>query len=87
MKMKTPLEKRYQEMHLGHLIFLRPGEEQFITPELIKLATLTGPPGEIIERIKQLEEAGITNVALNVCGSDARELIQEFGREVIAKYR
>ena len=86
MKMKTPMEKRYQEIHLGHLVFLRPGEEQFITPELIKLTTLTGPPGEIIERIKQLEKVGITNIALNVCGTDAREMIQEFGRDVISKY-
>jgi len=86
MKMKTPLEKRYQEIHLGHLIFLRPGEEEFLTPELIKLGTLTGPASEIIERIKSLEEAGITDIALNVCGTDAREMIQEFGREVISKY-
>jgi len=86
MKMKTPLGKRYQEMHLGHLVFVRPGEEQFITPDLIKLATLTGSAGEIIDRIRELEAAGVSNIALNVCGTDARELIQEFGREVISKY-
>jgi alkanesulfonate monooxygenase SsuD/methylene tetrahydromethanopterin reductase-like flavin-dependent oxidoreductase (luciferase family) len=86
MKMKTPLRRRYQEMHLGHLAFVRPGEEKFITPDLIKMSTLTGSAGEIIERIKALEEAGVTNIALNVCGTDAREMIQEFGRDVISKY-
>lgn len=25
MKMKTPLDRRYQEMHSGHLLFIRPG--------------------------------------------------------------
>jgi alkanesulfonate monooxygenase SsuD/methylene tetrahydromethanopterin reductase-like flavin-dependent oxidoreductase (luciferase family) len=85
MKMQTPLAKRYQEMHLGHLAFLREGEEKYLTPELIKLATLTGTPGEIIDRIHQLEDAGITNIALNVCGTDGRQMIREFGNEVIAK--
>lgn len=86
MKMKTPLEKRYQEMHLGHLVFTRPGEEKFITPDLIRLGTLTGSSSEIIDRIRALEAAGVTNIALNVCGTDAREMIREFGREVISKY-
>lgn len=85
MKMKTPLDRRYQEMHLGHEVFLRPGEEAFITPDLIKMGTLTGPPGEIIDRIRELEAAGVNNIALNVCGTDAREMIREFGREVISK--
>ena len=85
MKMGTPLEKRYQEMHLGHLVFLRPGEEKYVSPELIKLSTLTGTPGEIIDRIHQLEDAGVTNIALNVCGTDGREMIREFGNEIICK--
>ena len=85
MKMKTPLEKRFQEMHLGHLAFLREGEEQYLTPELIKLATLTGEAGEIRDRIRQLEEAGVTNIALNVCGTDAAQMIREFGNDIISK--
>jgi alkanesulfonate monooxygenase SsuD/methylene tetrahydromethanopterin reductase-like flavin-dependent oxidoreductase (luciferase family) len=83
--MDTPLERRYQEMHLGHLIFVRPEEKEYLTPELIRTATLTGPAGEIVDRIHELEEAGVDHIALNVCGTDARELIREFGNEVIAK--
>ncbi|MFT4582659.1 MAG: 5,10-methylenetetrahydromethanopterin reductase [Gammaproteobacteria bacterium] len=85
MKMKTPLEKRYQEMHLGHLAFLREGEEKYISDELVKTSTLTGSPGEIIDRIHMLEDAGVTNIALNVCGTDGREMIREFGNEIICK--
>lgn len=85
MHMKTPLDRRFQEMHLGHLVFLRPGEEKYVTPELIELATLTGSAGAIRDRIRELEAAGVTNIALNVCGTDAREMIQEFGREIISK--
>ena len=68
------------------MIFLQPGEEKFLTPELIKMSTLTGSAAEIIERIKELEEAGVTNIAIHLSGCDARELVQEFGREVISKY-
>ncbi len=64
---------------------LRPGEEEFITPELVKLATLTGSAGEIIDRIHALEDVGITNIALNVCGTDGREMIREFGNEVVCR--
>jgi hypothetical protein len=84
--MKTPADRRFQEMHYGHVIFLQPGEEKYLTQDLIKMSTLTGPAGEIIERIKALEEAGITNVAIHLSGTDGREMVQEFGREVIAKY-
>ena len=85
MKMKTPLEKRFQEMHMGHLTFLQKGEEKYLTPDLITAATLTGEPGEVRDRIRQLEDAGVTNIALNVCGTDGRELIREFSNEVISK--
>jgi alkanesulfonate monooxygenase SsuD/methylene tetrahydromethanopterin reductase-like flavin-dependent oxidoreductase (luciferase family) len=84
--MKTPMDRRFQEMHLGHLAFLREGERAYLTPELIKAGTLTGSGPEIIDRIRELEAAGVTNIALNVCGTDAREMIREFGREVISKY-
>ena len=86
MNMKTAMDRRFQEMHLGHLVFMREGERAYLTPELIKAGTLTGSGPEIIDRIRELEAAGVTNIALNVCGTDARELIREFGREVIDKY-
>ena len=86
MNMKTAMDRRFQEMHLGHLVFMREGERAYLTPELIKAGTLTGSGPEIIDRIRELEAAGVTNIALNVCGTDAREMIREFGREVIDKY-
>ena len=93
MKMETPLEKRFQEMHTGHITFLREGEHQYLSPELIKLATLTGEPGEVRDRIRELEDAGVSNIALNVCGvpqedgrpMQALQMITEFGNEVIGK--
>ena len=60
-------------------------EEQFISETSIG-ATLTGTPAQIIERLEQMQAAGIDNVAIactNAAG--ARDLIEDFGNEVIAK--
>ncbi len=83
-KMKTPADRRYLEMHEGHLIYLRPGEEKYIEESLVR-TTLTGRGEEIIARLKALEAEGLKQVAIQVV-KDGREMIEEFGREVIAKY-
>ena len=67
------------------MVFLKPGEEQFATPELMA-RSLTGTGPEIIEKLEQMEATGINNVAVSVTNAEgARDLIQDFGREVIAK--
>ena len=42
---------------------MQEGEEKYLNPDLIKAATLTGEPGEVRDRIRQLEDAGVTNIA------------------------
>ncbi len=86
MKMSTPMEKRYQELHTGHLIFLKPGEKRFLSEELIKATTYVASGAEIIEKLKAMEEAGVTSVVFRVTGTDGRELISEIGREIVARY-
>ena len=85
MQMDTPMDRRYQEMHAGHLMYLRKGEDKYLSPELLKLTTLTGSPGDIIDRIHALADVGVSNITLNVCGTDARALIREFGNEIIPR--
>ncbi len=51
-KMKTPESKRYLEMHEGHLIYMKPGEEKYATAELIGTMTLTGR-GEEFGRVSK----------------------------------
>jgi alkanesulfonate monooxygenase SsuD/methylene tetrahydromethanopterin reductase-like flavin-dependent oxidoreductase (luciferase family) len=84
-KMKTPADRRYLEVHEGHLIYLKPGEEQYLNDLLIRGFTLTGTAEEIIARLKALEAAGLKQVAIQVV-TNGREMIEEFSREVIAKY-
>jgi alkanesulfonate monooxygenase SsuD/methylene tetrahydromethanopterin reductase-like flavin-dependent oxidoreductase (luciferase family) len=82
--LKTPADRRYLEIHEGHLIYMRPGEENYIEESLVR-TTLTGRGEEIIARLKALEAEGLKQIAIQVV-SNGREMIEEFGREVIAKY-
>ena len=84
-KMQTPEDRRYLEVHEGHLIYLKPGEEGYLNEGLIRGMTLTGTGEEIIVRLKALEEAGLKQVAIQVV-NNGKEMIEEFSREVIAKY-
>ncbi len=78
-------DRRYLDVHTGHMVYLKPGEEQFINEDSIR-ATLTGTPAQIIERLEEMEAAGIDNVAIACTdAAGARDLIADFGREVIAK--
>jgi len=84
-KMKTPEDRRYLEVHEGHLIYLKPGEEKYLDEGFIRATTLTGTADEIVARLRALEAAGITQVAIQVV-TKGREVIEEFSRGIIAKY-
>ncbi len=84
--MKTPTNKRYLEVHEGHLIYMKPGEEKYVDETLVRTMTLTGRGEEVIARLKALEAAGLRQVAIQVVWPHGREMIEEFSREVIAKY-
>ena len=81
----TPADRLYLDVHRGHMVFLKPGEEQFATPEALA-RSLTGTGTEVMEKLERMEASGIDNVAISVTDAQgARDLIQDFGREVIAK--
>ena len=84
-KMKTPADRRYLEVHEGHLIYLKPGEERYIDEAQVRGFSLTGTGEEIIARLKALEAVGLKGVMIQVV-NNGREMIEEFSREVIAKY-
>jgi alkanesulfonate monooxygenase SsuD/methylene tetrahydromethanopterin reductase-like flavin-dependent oxidoreductase (luciferase family) len=85
-KLKAPAVKRYLEVHEGHLIYMKPGEENYVDETLVRTLTLTGRGDEIIARVKALEAAGVTQVAIQVVYPHGREMIEDFSREVIARY-
>jgi alkanesulfonate monooxygenase SsuD/methylene tetrahydromethanopterin reductase-like flavin-dependent oxidoreductase (luciferase family) len=61
-----PADARYLQNHRGHLMFLRPEEQEICTAELIRATTFTGCRDELRERIRELARAGFSHVGLTV---------------------
>jgi alkanesulfonate monooxygenase SsuD/methylene tetrahydromethanopterin reductase-like flavin-dependent oxidoreductase (luciferase family) len=85
-RLQMPADRRYMKVHEGHMIYVKPGEERFLTPELIQSFSMTAPRERIIERIKELEAAGLQEIAFSLPNDGARERIEELGREIVARY-
>ena len=85
--MEIPLEKRYQQVHLGHCAYVLPEERRFVTENLIRsTGGLVGTPEEIIEMIKDREAMGLTEIALLPSMEFARKNLSDFSTQVIENY-
>ena len=81
----TPDDRRYLDVHEGHYVYLKDGEERFVSEDLIG-RTLTGTADEVIRKLDDLEAIGVNNVALAaVTRQAARDLIADFGEQVIQR--
>ena len=78
-------DRRYLDVHEGHMIYLKPGEESFVPTEALPILSLVGSPEAALERARQYAEAGVDNLALQVIPGMARDLIDEFSTHVISK--
>lgn len=85
-RLELPADRRYLKVHEGHTIYIKPDEERFLTPEVISAFTLTAPRESIIERIRELEAAGLDEVAFCIPNDGARERIEELSREIVSRY-
>jgi alkanesulfonate monooxygenase SsuD/methylene tetrahydromethanopterin reductase-like flavin-dependent oxidoreductase (luciferase family) len=81
----SPPGRRYLDVHEGHMLYLKPGEECFVIPEMIPLLSFTGTKGEVLERCRAYAAAGLDNLALQALPGMGRDLIEEFSRDVIAR--
>jgi 5,10-methylenetetrahydromethanopterin reductase len=84
-KRGSPADRRYLDVHEGHMIYLKDGEEAFVVPELIPALTLTGDPEAVLQQVRELAAAGVDNLALQAIPGLARPLIEEFSTHVIAR--
>jgi alkanesulfonate monooxygenase SsuD/methylene tetrahydromethanopterin reductase-like flavin-dependent oxidoreductase (luciferase family) len=86
-KMATPLNKRYQQVHLGHCAFVPPEERRFVTEDLIRsTGGLVGTPDEIIAMLREREAMGLQEITLLPAMATARRNLRDFAEKVIAKY-
>lgn len=69
----------YLENHRGHLMFVKPEERRFVTPDLIRATTITGSESEIEAAIAGLAAAGYTEIAIQMVPGQ-EHAIEDWGR-------
>jgi 5,10-methylenetetrahydromethanopterin reductase len=69
-----PADARYLSNHRGHLMFLRPEEQEVCTADLIRTMTFTGTRPELPERIRELRAAGYNHFAISIRHGHAQML-------------
>jgi len=76
-------ERIYQETHRGHLSHLLEGEAAVLTEEIVRMTTLTGTAGEIAAVLRDLDAAGLDNVAFPVPPHLTREVIADVEQKLM----
>ena len=61
-----PADARYISNHRGHLMFLRPEEQDIINGDIIKAATWTGTKPELVERMRALKQMGYSAYSVHI---------------------
>ena len=61
-----PADAKYLSNHRGHLMFLRPEEQEVCTADLIRTMTFTGTQPEVRERIRELRAIGYNHFAISI---------------------
>ena len=74
-----PQGAHYLENHRGHLMFVKPEERRFVTPDLIRATTITGSEAEIKAAITGFAAAGYREVAIQIVPGQ-EHAIEDWGR-------
>src|SRR4029453_3300988 len=53
-----PADARYLNLHTGHLMWVRPEEEPFVTKELLAATTFTATRDELVDRVRMFRDGG-----------------------------
>lgn len=61
-----PADAKYLSSHRGHLMFLRDEEKALITPDLVQATSLSGTEDELVDRLRQLADAGYHQFAVQL---------------------
>ena len=79
-----PKDAPYLQNHRGHLMFLRPEEQEFITAPVIRGLTFTGTRAELIEQLKAIKAAGYRQFGFHVRNGHEMAMLEDWA-EVVAK--
>ena len=84
-RINLPPERRHLVLHEGHLVFTRDDEREFLSPEVAEVAAMIGEPDQVIDRIRQLEAAGLTHFAFQVTDRPVEQM-RYFAETVMNRY-
>jgi len=77
-----PPDARYLTNHRGHLMFLRPEEHQLITPELIRMTSLTGTQAEVIDSVRKIKAAGFSQLSVHLRIGHEMAMLEDWARVI-----
>lgn len=76
---QSPEAERHYRIHAGHGTYLHPDEVRFATPELIEASCLVGRADELVEKIGELEAAGLNQLMLLPSFASRYRAVDEVG--------
>jgi 5,10-methylenetetrahydromethanopterin reductase len=82
---QTPPEHRHFRTHEFHYTKLHPGEAALIDAQLIRDTCLVGTPGELVERIRDLERDGLQELTFATGNAAKWRLAEDFARLVMTR--
>ncbi len=84
---KRDADRSFTEAHESHYGHLDPEEARFVTPDVIRTFCIAGQPDEIVERLRSLEEEGLSGINFIAPAHRQYAMCDEFATEVIARMR
>jgi alkanesulfonate monooxygenase SsuD/methylene tetrahydromethanopterin reductase-like flavin-dependent oxidoreductase (luciferase family) len=82
----VPRERLHQRVHDSHYMFLHPEEARLVTPGLIRATALAGPPGELIDRLRDYEREGLQQMLFLGPLDQQYRMVEDFARQVMERY-
>jgi 5,10-methylenetetrahydromethanopterin reductase len=79
-----PADARYLSNHRGHLMFVRPEESHLLTAEIIRAFTFTGTRAELVEGLRAMKAAGISQFGTHIRTGHEMAMLEDWA-DVIAR--
>ena len=79
-----PADARYLTNHRGHLMFLRPEENEIITGDVIRAFTFTGTRDALADDLRAMKQAGYGQFGMHIRNGHEMSMMEDWA-DVIAK--
>ena len=81
-----PTRSRFRQIHEGHATYLVEEERRFVTPAGIRASCVVGRPEEIVAQLREMEGAGMREVALVPPAEHARDVFRDVAKWVMPHF-